>query len=177
MRERLFTAIELPGEVVDALVAHQPPAGQGIRPVGRAQMHLTLHFIGQADPEAVKAALADARAPPFELTIGALGMFARRGRPAALWAGVEPSAPLQALHDAIGAALAEAGFAVESRAYRPHVTLARCKPHADREQLRTFLRGAAIDPLTFPVTRFTLIASLPADDGPNYEPRAHFPLE
>ena len=166
VRERLFTAVELPEAVVDALVAHQPAAGKGIRPVGREQMHLTLHFIGDADPEPVKAALAHVRGRAFELTIGALGMFARRGRPAALWAGVEANEPL-----------AEAGFEVESRAYRPHVTLARCKPNADREQLRAFLRGAAIDPLTFPVTCFALIASLPGNGSHNYEPRARYPLE
>lgn len=176
-KERLFTAIELPEEIVEALVRHQPARGAGIRPARREQMHLTLYFIGKADTDAVHAALSRVQARRFEVTIAALGMFSRRGRPAALWAGVEHSDALLALHGAIGDALSADGFALESRPYRPHVTLARLKPDADREQIKPFLRGAAIDPLSFRVARFALIASSPGEQAREYETRACFGLE
>lgn len=173
---RLFTALELPGEIVDALVALQPPAAAGIKPVDRERLHLTLHFIGDADLGAIAPALSRVRAARFELTLGALGMFARRGRPAALWAGVERSDALQALHDSIGAALAAAGRTLDSRPYTPHVTLARLKPHADRGTVRAFLARAAIEPLRFEADGFALFSSEAGAGGHVYTVLARFPL-
>lgn len=179
MREafRLFTAIELPEAVADALAALQPPRGRGIRPVARERMHLTLHFIGDADPAHAAAALERVRGEPFELTIGALGMFSRRGRPAALWAGVDHEDRLHALYAAIGEALEAAGYALEARPYRPHVTLARVAPDAGRAAVKAFLAGAAIEPLHFPVNDFVLYSSEPADTGHVYTVRARYGLE
>lgn len=177
MHTRLFTAVELPRAVVDALVALQPPAERGVKPVGRERMHLTLHFIGDAEPEAVTRALEPVRAAAFELEIGALGMFSRRGRPAALWAGVEHSEPLHALHGAIGEALAAAGYALDTRAYRPHVTLARLTPRASRATIRACLARAAPESMKFRVEEFVLLASETTEAGPVYTPRARFALE
>lgn len=175
-RARLFTAIELPRAVTDALVALQPPAGRGVKPVARERMHLTLHFMGEVEPDAVEHALAHVRAERFELTIGSPGMFSRRGRPAALWAGVEHSEPLHALHAAIGDALAAAGVAPEQRPYRPHVTLARLTPRASRATVKAFLARAAPEPVTFRVDEFVLFASETTASGPVYTPRARYAL-
>lgn len=176
-RARLFTAIELPAPIVDALVALQPQARPGIRLVGRAQMHLTLHFIGDADPDAVTRALAGLRAARFDLSISALGMFSRRGKPAALWAGIDREERLLALYDTIGEALSAAGYTLDARPYRPHVTLARLSPRARRDDIRAFLSGAAIDPVRFSVTRFALFSSATTAHGPVYTPRARFELD
>ncbi|MES2754264.1 MAG: RNA 2',3'-cyclic phosphodiesterase, partial [Pseudomonadota bacterium] len=57
--------------------------------------------------------------------IAGVGSFERRGRIDTLWAGVAPRAPLAALHRKIDRALVAAGIAPDTRAYHPHVTLAR----------------------------------------------------
>lgn len=176
-RERLFTAIELPDEVKDALLALAPRADTGIKPVTRERMHLTLHFIGDADPADVTRALSGVCAEGFELTISALGMFSRRGRPAALWAGVDSNERLHRLHAAIGEALAAAGCELDSRAYRPHVTLARLTPRADTGAVKAFLARSAIDPLEFAVRRFVLLSSRTGEEGPTYVRRAQFELD
>ena len=45
---RLFVALDLPHAVTTKLVAHQPRPCSGIRLIPPSQMHLTLHFIGEA---------------------------------------------------------------------------------------------------------------------------------
>lgn len=48
---RLFVAVSLPAATTAELALRQPPPMAGIRLVELGQMHLTLHFIGEADIE------------------------------------------------------------------------------------------------------------------------------
>ncbi|MES2015023.1 MAG: RNA 2',3'-cyclic phosphodiesterase [Pseudomonadota bacterium] len=93
-------------------------------PVRTEQLHLTLHFIGDVEPERVPqlAAALPTAFTPFELQFGR----------AVLWphgvAVLEPDAipaSLLALHADIGAVLRSLDLPLDTRAYRPHVTLAR----------------------------------------------------
>jgi 2'-5' RNA ligase len=93
-------------------------------PVGAAELHLTLHFIG-----AVPRAALDALLPRFAAPVPAFEL--RFGRPE-LWPGglavlVPHAVPdaLLALHATLRAALEGAALRTETRPFRPHVTLAR----------------------------------------------------
>lgn len=114
---RLFIAIPLPDEARDYLVAAQPPAVPGMRLLGREELHLTLHFLGEVtdpDSDAVRMALATVKANAFTITVNEISKFQREGRPQVLWAGVEDNAALAALHRCIGTVLADAlGFRPE----------------------------------------------------------------
>ncbi len=48
---RLFVAVDLPAAVAADLAMLQPPRTAGVRLVQQQQMHLTLHFLGQASVE------------------------------------------------------------------------------------------------------------------------------
>ena len=48
---RCFLAILLPDDAKDRLVAIQPAAAPGMRIIGRQELHLTLHFLGDVAPE------------------------------------------------------------------------------------------------------------------------------
>src|SRR3546814_2408638 len=92
------------------------------------QLHLTLRFIGEVDrhrAEDVAAALGALHAPAIEARIAGVSVFERQGRPHMVWAGVEPLAPLAALHRKVDQCLARVGVAPETRAFLPHITLAR----------------------------------------------------
>jgi 2'-5' RNA ligase len=93
-------------------------------PVRTEQLHVTLHFLGNIArirlPELV-AGLA-VRFAPFELGFGHTEVW--HGGIAVLAPDVVP-APLLALHGALGEALERLGLPLETRPYRPHVTLAR----------------------------------------------------
>lgn len=166
---RLFFAIELGGAAKDALCEAmdriRPCCEQG-RFTPRANLHLTLVFLGEVPPERLaeaRQAMAETDAAGFTLQIGGLGCFRQRGG-YLYWAGVERSAPLLALHASLCARLRSHGFRVEERIYRPHLTLVRqaaLKPDCDRSVL-------TVPALRSPAERFGLMLSERRDGRPVY---------
>ncbi len=143
-RLRLFVAIELPGEVLQALndIQHelqQEPALARLRWVRPEGIHLTLKFLGET-PAAKQPAIEQmiARAvegvAPFDLHLGRLGKFGGRSSPRVVWVDVAGDVEaLQRLQAAVERELAKAGFPPESRAFSPHLTLARIPPERARD--------------------------------------------
>lgn len=180
MPRRLFVAIDLPKEVCWRLAQLLAAPPRGVRPVRPAQLHLTLHFLGDV-ADAARAALpevlARVSAGRFELGIRGTGVFPPRGRPSVLWAAVAESAPLTALHAAIGAALDSCGVEVERRPYVPHVTLARLTPAVPRAWTSRFLADTAgLRSEAIPVDRFILYDSRKRDGATEHAVVATFPL-
>lgn len=179
-RPRLFIAIDLPKPVaweLGRLVA-QPP--RGVRPVRPAQMHLTLHFLGDVHDDAQTAlceSLARVRYEPFAIAIRGTGVFPPRGRPTVLWAGVAQSAALMSLHAAIGAALEACGLNVERRPYVPHITLARLAPAVPRLWTnRVLAETAGLEVRSLPVDQFQLYESRRLDGATEHSVVAEYPL-
>jgi 2'-5' RNA ligase len=180
MPRRLFVAIDLPKEVCWRLARLLAEPPRGVRPVRPAQLHLTLHFLGavaDASHAALPEAIASMPREPFTIAIRGTGVFPPRGRPSVLWAGVAESAPLAALHAAIGAKIESCGVEVERRPYVPHVTLARLTPAVPRAWPSRFLddtASLAIDAI--PVDRFILYNSRKRDGATEHAVEATFPL-
>jgi 2'-5' RNA ligase len=144
-RIRLFCALRLPEATLDELVAWQREAldVSGIRPVMRANLHVTLAFLGHrvgGELEGILGALRDAaaRAEPARLTVRSyretrsVGMLAcddEGGRAAAL------ASDLQQRLEALGV------YEPERRKWLPHVTVARFR---ERPRLQPAL--PALDP-------------------------------
>ena len=180
MTHRLFIAIDLPEPVRRKLGQWliQPP--RGVRPVKPAQLHLTLHFLGDVEDDglaALREPLAAVQRGPFTLAIRGTGVFPPRGRPSVLWAGVTDSAALAELHAAIGEAIASCGLEVERRPYVPHITLARLTPAAPRSWVEHFLADtSSIESETFQVDRFHLYESRRLDGETVHSVMATFML-
>ena len=104
---------------------------------------------------------------------------ARRGAGAdsgALWAGVEPKAPVATLAAKVERICQSAGLEPERRAFHPHITLARWKGRRSRE-IATFLdRTGGLASAPFAVDRFTLFESRLSRHGAHYEEVASYPL-
>jgi 2'-5' RNA ligase len=129
-RRRLFLAIWIPPALRRALlqeVTRRLPAGAGRRVAG-ADLHLTLLFLGPVASgrlQALVAACRRLRAPSFELRLTQTSCWGE-GR---LWVvEAEPVPALLELQRRLRASIARLGIALESRPYRPHVTLARDLP-------------------------------------------------
>jgi 2'-5' RNA ligase len=172
---RLFVALELPPPVRDALLAAMPMFGGGIagaRWQRDDQLHLTLRFIGEVDrhqTQDIAAALALVNFHRFSLSLGHPGTFDRRGRIDTLWVGVTPQHEVAALAKQIDSALSRIGLQPETRAFLPHITVARISRSAGR------LDGFAAVPPVLPmpatpwdVTGFSLWESSLGHDGANY---------
>ncbi len=174
---KLFVAIDLPAAATEALAAIQPTPTAGVRLVERDQMHLTLHYLGEADRGRMADALRGVAVPPFALTLEGVGQFAAVGGEVTLWAGVRESQELRRLHAAVAAALGREGFRPEARDYVPHVTLARCAPPTPAEVAVDFLaRHAAFAMAGVAVTGFGLFCSTFLGEAPAYWREAAFPL-
>lgn len=138
---RAFLALELSESARQRLLAFTEPwqrSSSGIRWVRPETLHVTLHFLGEitaSRARSVGAAVGRVTATiaPFELQLGGCGQFPPRGRPRVLWVGLARGAEaVQDLHQRVGEALAEVGFAAENRPFTPHVTVARVRDSRHR---------------------------------------------
>ncbi len=168
---RLFIALELPEPVRDALAESARRLAEGCaagRFVPPEQYHLTLAFLGE-QPEAMAARASQVmdgcRRAPFPAAFGSFGAFPGR-RGAVLWRGVEVPCDLEALQRDLARGLTGAGFGLEERPFRPHLTLARrgeLRPGVSLEGL-----SAGLEELRFQVDGLSLMRSRLSGAGPRY---------
>jgi RNA 2',3'-cyclic 3'-phosphodiesterase len=174
---RLFVALELPAAATAELARIQPVPLAGLRLAESGQMHLTLHYLGEADVERMAAALGAVAVPPFPLVIEGVGQFPSAGGAVTLWVGVRKSAELLRLCATVAAALAREGFQPEARAWAPHVTVARCESKVSAEVVDAFLaRNEGFALPAVPVTEYGLYSSAFVGDVPVYQRVQSFPL-
>lgn len=172
---RLFAALELPPPVRDALLAVMGGVS-GAHWQRDDQLHLTLRFIGEVDCHTaadISAALSRVNVLPFTLTLDGIGSFDRRGRVDALWVGVAPRASVAELAKRIDAALARVGLPPETRAFVPHITVARLGRSAG--SIAAF-PVAPVPALPFQVRGFALWESRLGADGSSYEIIERYPV-
>lgn len=123
---RLFIALWPTPAVRGALSAEQGrwcwPAGVALTPADN--LHLTLHFIGAIPAVRLPYVMQGLRisAPRFTLELDAPAVWPNR---CAVWCASQTPTALAALHGTLAQALCALDLPVESRPFRPHVTLAR----------------------------------------------------
>ena len=105
----------------------------------RDQIHLTLHFLGESDPDEVSKRLSGLRSTPIVIDIEGVGHFRSPSGAVTLWAGVLPSRRLLNTRRAVAEVLAPLGFRPEERPYTPHITLARYEEGVDDNVVNGFL--------------------------------------
>lgn len=170
---RLFTALAVPDDVAETLARRQTGL-PGARWRTADQLHITLAFYGAVDERrADDLALELDRAAtggPFEVALAGVGAFGDGHRTHAVWAGVAPSERLAVLAGRCRSAAERAGIVIERRDYRPHLTLAYLKPHANPDRIGAWIAGHNL--LQSPpirVDRFGLYSSVLTQDGSHYE--------
>ncbi|MBO9710718.1 MAG: RNA 2',3'-cyclic phosphodiesterase [Caulobacter sp.] len=175
---RLFTAIAIPRDLGEDLVPRQYGIdGARWRPV--EAFHITLRFVGDVpEPDAadLDEELAAITAPAFDLRLAGAGHFGEGADIHAVWAGVEDTPGLTRLQKANEAAARRAGLKPETRAYRPHVTLAYLK-RPPVPEVAAWIQGHNLlrSPL-FRVDRFGLYSSWQTKEGSVYRLEREYPL-
>lgn len=123
---RLFIAVKFSDKMTEALNS----AAEELRRQGLSgnftrieNLHLTLAFIGESTKvrdlaEVISESVKGLE--PFEITLGGCGNFGQL-----YWAGLKKSRELEALVNGIRKRLSLKGFEVDSRPFKPHVTLVR----------------------------------------------------
>lgn len=141
----------------------------GGRPVPAQALHVTLVFLGQVAEPALPAVLRAAEglaAARFEIVFDRLEHW-RKPRVLVALPTVIPGAATRLAQELAGR-LEDAGFGLEARPWRPHVTLARKVAHADP--------GPGLAPVPWPVTGISLVESRSGRTGVRYEVRRQWPL-
>lgn len=166
---RLFLALDLPDSLRDALAALRSEI-PGARWVPPENLHVTLHFLGDAAPDRATALAADVQTlafSPVPLVPDGLDVFPNLRRPNVLVVRLETNAAFSALHAEAAALVRRHGFVPEARPFRPHATVARLK-RPDLAALRAF----AESPVSLPsatATRVTLYESRLTARGAQYQ--------
>ena len=179
---RLFVAVAPPPAALDHLAAALAEtrggtaSGDPLRWIPPERWHLTLVFLGEVDDARVDrlaAALVPVAAarPPLALSLRGSGAF-----PGVLWIGLAGDVDgLGGLARATRRAVRSAGVAVERRAYRPHLTVARSRQPAALELRDARDRLGPYAGPAFTVDALRLIRSYPGPQ-PRYEEVASWPL-
>jgi RNA 2',3'-cyclic 3'-phosphodiesterase len=157
---RLFFGLPLPPDLRENLGqwrGNHPGIDGWCRTEG---LHLTLAFLGQRPQgtlpglEGIATAVAG-RHGTIALTTGALGSFSRSRTTRLLWLGLAPSPALAALAEDLRRSLLAVGEAIDTKPFRPHVTLARFR------QARTMAEFSAPSIQDFTADCLTLFESDP----------------
>ncbi len=171
-RQRLFFALWPDATVREALdAAGKAVLGKRIKRVSAANLHITLAFAGSVSDD-VAACLSEQaaglRLPPFSLEIDHCGVWPR---PRIAWIGPAHSPPeLMDLVGALRIVFATCGLQAETRAYQPHVTLAR-------KISKLPVNARLPSPVPWSIRSFSLVESVTEPNGVRYLPRVHWRLE
>jgi len=117
-------------------------------------------------------------AKKFRLEINQLGTFGREQSPRVLWADIEYSSELHDIRNKVFSACEQAGFKLETRPFRPHITLARkwTGEEAFQSDKLVIWKKLQPDSLPFQVSEVVLYRTH-LNQLPKYEAIAIFPLE
>jgi 2'-5' RNA ligase len=151
--------------------------------VHHEDFHITLAFLGFAPSNQLEAAInnVEETIPGFgslHLNINRLGIFGKQDSPRIFFADTEVSNELQLVRQRVYAACIEAGFTLETRPFRPHITLARKwagEKTFQREMLDVW-KDLQPEPIGFKGTEIALYQTH-LDKTPKYEAVKLFSLE
>lgn len=131
---RLFLAIELSDEWKDLIADYikkfrQEPWAKSLRWTKKENLHLTLRFIGESDEDKLASLIQHTSQIiksiiPFSLQTNLIQFFPSPHHPRVFAITISPSADLFQLQNAMENTAQLSGFAPDTRAFLPHITLA-----------------------------------------------------
>ncbi len=165
---RLFFALRPPPGTARALAiwAREAQRQTGGRATAEETIHLTLAFLGEADPAQAIAAAQRVRVERFDLPLDS-SQYWKHNK--IVWVGPRAMPPaLRDLAAQLHQALTDDAFTLEKRAFAAHITLLR--KAAPPQSLPD------LPPLRWPAHDFVLVRSMPTGTGSCYETVERFPL-
>ena len=139
------------------------------RVIPASLIHLTLRYVGNADPalqKCLEAMAQDISINQFEFTLQTLGYWKK---PRVIW--VAPESSLESLNNLamkIEQGCQQCGIQAEERIFAPHITLIRKARRTPIVNIQTPLKWCATD--------FVLVESKSIDGGVVYEVLKRWPL-
>jgi len=183
---RAFVAVRMSEQVEDSVaktIDELRHPDDGVRWVPRANLHITLKFLGAAvDSHRLQQLTAGlhqlaTRTAPFEVAAAGIGGFPNLEHPRAIWVGLHnvESGALAALAARLETVAAEYGFEREKRRWSGHLTIGRVRGESINDETRDALN--ALRDRNFGVSKIESITLYRSHLGPNaatYEALATF---
>lgn len=176
---RTFIAIALPPEIRDYLTGIQKELKQcraDAKWVQPENIHLTLKFLGERDEkkvEKIKEALQETAKDKncFSIRLFNIGAFPKIDSPRVIWAGIDRGEKeAEEIAYELEEKISRIGIPKEDKPFSSHITIARIKSPANRQNLVQGLkRFSQIEGKEFKVDRITLYKSTLTPKGPTYE--------
>jgi len=176
---RSFIAIEILDAIKEslaALIARLRVPGVRATWVKPENMHLTLRFLGELDPERIETLAASLETAyqgrvPFPLHIRGTGAFPNSRKPSVIWAGLEPLEGALAEVQAIAERAArDIGLPPDDKTFRAHLTLSRIRDARTAQPLMArVMQEQDFDGGEFEVHGVSLFSSQLTRQGPIYQ--------
>ncbi len=170
---RLFISIEMPDEIKEYLgtIPQNIDAQKDkVRWVEHKQMHLTLKFLGEVQPDKVKdisEALRKIKIAPFSVNLSDIGVFPNENYIRVIWVGLNPEKEILELQKNIDESLKK--LFKKEKDFKAHITLARVKYIDNKEDFIGKLKNIKIEGKKIDISNFKLMKSTLTPLGPVYE--------
>lgn len=184
-RIRAFVAIRMNAEVEDALaefIDTLRDSAKGVRWTRRANLHVTLRFLGDEaaaeELERLNRALAQIAAAtrPFLIEVRGIGVFPGATRPRVVWIGLRSDLLIELARQIESAAIT-AGFPAERRGFTPHLTIGRVRDPRGWPAVRARIADAADRVFgSTPVDSMALYRSMLGGEAATYTELVRYPL-
>ncbi|WP_157805767.1 RNA 2',3'-cyclic phosphodiesterase [Bacillus sp. mrc49] len=176
MNTHFFFALVLPDDIKAYLHAVTERLNSGFpfkKWLHPADYHITLAFLGSADDSMKKDAIRRvegvlAKEASFELTLAEIGAFGKDDSPRILWTGVEQQERLFSIQEKIYHSCVEAGFQLDKKPFKPHITLARKFEGEDPFSLKSVRQVANVNDEHFQAVQVALYQTH-IGESPSYE--------
>lgn len=184
-QQHYFYALEIPLEAKEKLrdiKVNLQEKFSFTRWVHHQDLHITLAFLGFAEEN--QLAIANKKLeqacqfPSFVLEINHLGVFGKTDAPRIFWAGTASQPVLHQVREKVYSTCLESGFKLETRPFKPHITLAR-KWNDEQPFHPTLLEKENIfknEKIVFQARNIVLYKTHLGKE-PKYEAVAKFPLQ
>ncbi|MBN2075940.1 MAG: RNA 2',3'-cyclic phosphodiesterase [Dehalococcoidales bacterium] len=164
---RAFIAVELSSEIktemdkIESILKSQ--SSTPAKWVNPESIHLTLKFLGDVPSDRITEILDAIKSgvngiPSFQIQLTGLGVFPNPARTQVVWAGLSGKMDrLEQLQRNIEVEMEKLGFPREKRKFSPHLTLARVRNHATRDERKRLGDIVTGTPFTGGIIRVDLV--------------------
>lgn len=179
--KRIFIGIQLEDlisaqilQLISDLRERAEHRGLKIRWVDKANLHITLKFIGDVEEErmsGIENLVCDVASSfsTVEFELSGIGAFPNASSPSSLWLGVrDETKTLFQIADSLEESLKLVGISGETRKFRPHITIGRSQ---DNKSLKEILeRDCPYKIGVSPARAITIFESKLSSEGSRYYP-------
>ena len=162
---RLFIAVEIPDDIKNYLGKIQEEFidnhSNKIRPVNVNNIHLTLKFLGEVQPnnvELIKETLKKIKFKNFSVYLGRIGVFPSENYIRVIWVGLKPEETILKLQNDIDENLKK--LFKQEKNFKPHLTLARIQFIDDKKKFIDNFKKIMVENKNIEVDSFKLVKSV-----------------